>query len=80
MNFFFIECNHQESERRGESHWILREREKKRENLCFSLYCPYLSKVLSRFFCGPIDLNIGGEVCDSLVFNMNGGDQIWSLG
>ena len=36
------------------------------------------SKVWSRFVCGMIDLKCGGEVCDSLIFNMNGGDQIWS--
>ena len=35
------------------------------------------SKVRSRFFCGPIDLKFGGEVCDSLIFNVNGGDRIW---
>ena len=38
------------------------------------------SKVRSYFVCGPIDLKFGGEVRDSLIFNMNGGDQIWSSG
>ena len=35
------------------------------------------SKVRSRFVCGPIDLKFGGEVCDSLIFNVNGEDRIW---
>ena len=36
------------------------------------------SKVRFRFVCGPIDLKFGGEVCDSLIFNLNNGDWIWS--
>ncbi|RVX19730.1 Aromatic aminotransferase ISS1 [Vitis vinifera] len=38
------------------------------------------SKVRSRFVCGPIDLKFGREVRDSLIFNLNDGDQIWSFG
>ena len=37
------------------------------------------SKVWSHFICGPIDLKFGGEVRDSLIFNLNGGDRIWSF-
>ena len=38
------------------------------------------SKVRSYFVCGPIDLKFGREVRDSLIFNQNGGDRIWSFG
>ena len=38
------------------------------------------SKVRSCFVCGPIDLKFGEEVRDSLIFNLNCGDQIWSFG
>ena len=71
-NLLFVECDHQESDRRRESHRILREKEKRRENLCFFFTTQISSKVQSRFVCGPIDLKFGGEVHDSLVFNMNG--------
>ena len=37
--------------------------------MCFSLHC-------SDFIKGLIDLKFGGEVFDSLVFNLNSGDQI----
>ena len=57
-----------------------RERKEERENLCFSLYCPVSSKVQSHFVYGLIDMKFGGEVCDSLVFNMNRGDYILSFG
>ena len=38
------------------------------------------SNVRSCFICGTIELNFGGEVRDSLIFNLNGGDRIWSFG
>ena len=36
--------------------------------------------VRSRFICGTIELKFRGEVHDSLIFNMNGEDRIWSFG
>ncbi|RVX09848.1 hypothetical protein CK203_013038 [Vitis vinifera] len=32
----------------------------------------------SRFVCGPIDLKFEGEIFNSLISNLNGGDRIWS--
>ncbi|KAL6337652.1 hypothetical protein AAG906_037245 [Vitis piasezkii] len=34
----------------------------------------------SRFVCGPIDLKFEGEIFNSLISNLNGGDRIWSSG
>ena len=35
------------------------------------------SKVRSRFVYGTINLKFGGDVRDSLIFILNGGDRIW---
>ena len=32
----------------------------------------------SGFVCGPIDLKFEGEIFNSLISNLNGGDRIWS--
>ena len=48
------------------------------KNSIFFFIVQTSSKVQSRFVCGPIDLKFGGEVRDSLIFNLNGGDRIWS--
>ncbi|RVW83457.1 Retrovirus-related Pol polyprotein from transposon TNT 1-94 [Vitis vinifera] len=34
----------------------------------------------SHFVCGPIDLKFEGEIFNSLISNLNGGDRIWSSG
>ena len=34
----------------------------------------------SRLVCGPIDLKFEGEIFNSLISNLNGGDRIWSSG
>ncbi|RVW31737.1 Retrovirus-related Pol polyprotein from transposon TNT 1-94 [Vitis vinifera] len=34
----------------------------------------------SYFVCGPIDLKFEGEIFNSLISNLNGGDRIWSSG
>ena len=34
----------------------------------------------SRFVCGPIDLKFEGEIFNTLISNLNGGDRIWSSG
>ena len=39
-----------------------------------------LSNIRSYFVYGLIDLKFGGEVRDSLIFNLNSGDRIWSSG
>ncbi|KAL6328283.1 hypothetical protein AAG906_034426 [Vitis piasezkii] len=43
-----------------------------------SLYCPDFIKRPIRFVCGPIDLKFEGEIFNSLISNLNGGDRIWS--
>ena len=56
----------------GESPFLKLERKTQ-----FFFTAQILSKVRSRFAYGPIDLKFGGEVCDLLILNMNGGDRIW---
>ena len=36
------------------------------------------SRVRSRFICSPINLKFGGEVLNSLIFILKGGDWDWS--
>ena len=56
-------------------------RKKRREkNASFSHHAQISSNVRSRFVRGPIELKFEGEVCGSCIFNMNGGDRIWSFG
>ena len=39
-----------------------------------------ISSKIQPLICGLIDLKFGGEVRDSLIFNLNGGDRIWRSG
>ena len=64
----------EEKEREWENHHFWREKHS------FFLTAQIPSNVRSYFIYGPIDLKFGGEVCDSLIFNLNGGDQIWRSG
>ena len=57
------------------------ERERRREkNVGFSHHAQISSNVRSRFVRGPIELKFEGEVRGSCIFNINGGDRIWSFG
>ena len=57
------------------------ERKRRREkNAGFSHHTQISSNVWSRFVRGRIELKFGGEVRGSCIFNMNGGDWIWSFG
>ena len=57
------------------------ERKRRREkNVGFSHHAQISSNVRSRFVRGPIELKFEGEVRGSCIFNMNGGDWIWSFG
>ena len=52
----------------------------KREKSMFFLFTVQISsKVQSCFICGPINLKFGGEVLNSLIFILNGGDWGWNL-
>ncbi|RVW40094.1 Retrovirus-related Pol polyprotein from transposon TNT 1-94 [Vitis vinifera] len=48
--------------------------------VCCSIAGIISSNGRSRFVCGPIDLKFEGEIFNSLISNLNGGDRIWSSG
>ena len=55
-------------------------REKRREKEKKNTYIQILSTSRSHFICGPIELKFGGKVQNSSSYNLNGEDQILSLG
>ena len=59
---------------------VIRKKEEREKNAGFSHHAQISSNVRSHFVRGPIELKFGGEVRGSCIFNMNGGDWIWSFG
>ncbi|KAL6320662.1 hypothetical protein AAG906_008662 [Vitis piasezkii] len=55
-------------------------KKKRRKKLCRLPRRRISSNGRSRFVCGPIDLKFEGEIFNSLISNLNGGDRIWSSG
>ncbi|RVW59671.1 hypothetical protein CK203_101050 [Vitis vinifera] len=56
------------------------ERKREERKRSFSHHAQISSNVRSHFVRGPIELKFEGEVRGSCIFNMNGGDRIWSFG